>query len=120
MPGAGLNLCPSRSCRSDKLWLAIAAEGTRTHGAQYKSGFYRIAKAVGVPVFPVYFNYRRKVIGLLPPIQPDLETAQGVEAIWQLLQQHGARKPGSTSKNEHAWSSFESNSRLVINSRFRT
>lgn len=80
--------------RRDKLWLAIAPEGTRTHGAHFKSGFYRIAKAVGVPVFPVYFNYRRKVIGLLPPIQPDLDTAQGVEAIRQLLQQHGARKPG--------------------------
>lgn len=78
--------------RRDQLWLAIAPEGTRTHGVQFKSGFYRIAKAVGVPVFPVYFNYRRKVIGLLAPIQPDLETAQGVEAIRQLLEQHGARK----------------------------
>ena len=80
--------------RRDHLWLAIAPEGTRTHGAQFKSGFYRIAKAVGVPVFPVYFNYRQKIIGLLAPIQPDLETAQGVEAIRQLLQHHGARKPG--------------------------
>lgn len=80
--------------RRDKLWLAIAPEGTRTCGAQFKSGFYRIAKAVGVPVFPVYFNYRRKVIGLLAPIQPDLETIQGVEAVRKLLGQHGARKPG--------------------------
>lgn len=80
--------------RRDQLWLAIAPEGTRTHGAQFKSGFYRIAKAVGVPLFPVYFNYRRKIIGLLAPVQPDLETSQGVEAIRQLLLQHGVRKLG--------------------------
>ena len=78
--------------RRNQLWLAIAPEGTRTYGAQFKSGFYRIAKAVDVPVFPVYFNYRLKIIGMLPPVQPDLETAQGVAAIRQMLEQHGARK----------------------------
>jgi 1-acyl-sn-glycerol-3-phosphate acyltransferase len=79
--------------RRDKLWLAITPEGTRTDGVHFKSGFYRIAKAVGVPIIPVYLNYRRKVVGFLAPIQPDMETAQGVAAIRQLLEQRGARRP---------------------------
>lgn len=80
--------------RHDRLWLAITPEGTRTYGVAYKTGFYRIAKTAGVPIFPVYFNYRRKVIGFLPPVQPDREPAEGVEAIRQLLEAHGSRKPG--------------------------
>ncbi len=79
--------------RREKLWLVITPEGTRTHGAQFKSGFYRIARTVGVPIFPVYFNYRHKILGLLPPLQADLDTPQGVEAVRVLLNRHGARKP---------------------------
>lgn len=76
----------------DKLWLAVAPEGTRTDGARFKSGFYRIAQASRVPVLPVYFNYRRKVVGFLPVIEADLEIAKGVAKTQRLLEQHGARK----------------------------
>lgn len=76
----------------DRLWLAVAPEGTRTPGAKFKSGFYRIAQAADVPVLPVYFNYRRKVTGFLPLLQPDAETAAGVERVRTLLEQHGARR----------------------------
>ncbi|MDP1716915.1 MAG: 1-acyl-sn-glycerol-3-phosphate acyltransferase [Burkholderiales bacterium] len=79
--------------RNESLWLAITPEGTRRKGVAFKSGFYRIAKAVGVPIFPVYFNYRRKVIGFLPPVPADKEPAEGVEAIRRLLERHGSRKP---------------------------
>lgn len=79
--------------RHEKLWLGITPEGTRTYGVAYKSGFYRIAKAANVPIFPVYFNYQRKVIGLLPPVWPDMDVAEGVEAIRKMLDHHGSRKP---------------------------
>jgi len=77
----------------DQLWLAIAPEGTRTDGAQFKSGFYRIAQAASVPILPVYFNYQRKVMGFLPLIASDLNTDEGVARTRQLLERHGARKP---------------------------
>lgn len=75
-----------------KLWLAITPEGTRRAGARFKSGFYRIARSAGVPILPVYFNYRRRVTGFLPLVEPVEDAAAGVEAVRLQLQQHGARR----------------------------
>jgi 1-acyl-sn-glycerol-3-phosphate acyltransferase len=77
-----------------QLWLAITPEGTRTPGVRFKSGFYRIAKAAGVPVLPVYFNYRRRVTGFLPLVEASEDVATGVEAVRRQLLQHGARRGG--------------------------
>lgn len=76
----------------EQLWLAITPEGTRREGARFKSGFYRIARAAGVPILPVYFNYRRRVTGFLPLVRPCEDVAAGVEQLRLLLQQHGARR----------------------------
>ncbi len=81
--------------KHQQLWLAITPEGTRTEGARFKSGFYRIAHAAGVPILPVYFNYRRRVTGFLPLIEPGDDVAAGVEQVRLLLQQHGARRRSS-------------------------
>jgi 1-acyl-sn-glycerol-3-phosphate acyltransferase len=78
--------------KREQLWLAITPEGTRREGARFKSGFYRIARAAGVPILPVYFNYRRRVTGFLPLIQPGEDIAAGVAQVRALLQQHGARR----------------------------
>lgn len=55
--------------------LALAPEGTRKGVSQWKSGFYRIATAAEVPIFPVGFDYRDHVIRLMPVFKPtgDLE-----------------------------------------------
>jgi 1-acyl-sn-glycerol-3-phosphate acyltransferase len=78
--------------KHEQLWLAITPEGTRTEGARFKSGFYRIARAAGVPILPVYFNYRRRVTGFLPLIHPGDDITAGVEQVRLVLQQHGARR----------------------------
>lgn len=78
--------------RRGQLWLAITPEGTRRAGARFKSGFYRIARGAGVPILPVYFNYRRRVTGFLPLLQTGDDMAAGVEAVRQQLEQHGARR----------------------------
>lgn len=78
--------------RRGQLWLAITPEGTRRDGARFKSGFYRIAKSAGVPILPVYFNYRRRVTGFLPLVEPADDIAIGVESVRQQLLQHGERR----------------------------
>jgi 1-acyl-sn-glycerol-3-phosphate acyltransferase len=50
--------------RRDVLWLAIAPEGTRAWTDHWKSGFYRIALAAGVPVGLASLDWHRKVVGL--------------------------------------------------------
>lgn len=48
----------------DSLLIAIAPEGTRKYVPCWKSGFYRIARAAGVPVLLVYIDYGKREIGL--------------------------------------------------------
>jgi 1-acyl-sn-glycerol-3-phosphate acyltransferase len=57
------------------LVLVITPEGTRSHVAQWKSGFHRIARAAGVPIALAVFDYDRKVVRLGPsfPATDDYE-----------------------------------------------
>lgn len=51
---------------ADRLWFALAPEGTRKPVEHWKTGFWKIARAADVPVLPVYFHYPDKVIGFGP------------------------------------------------------
>lgn len=55
---------------NEKLWLALAPEGTRRQVKEWKSGFLRIALAANVPILPVYFHYAGKTIGFGPLFHP--------------------------------------------------
>ncbi len=56
--------------RRREIALVIAAEGTRTSDGQWKSGFYNIARAAGVPIVPAYVDNDARIIGFGPPISP--------------------------------------------------
>jgi 1-acyl-sn-glycerol-3-phosphate acyltransferase len=56
--------------RRDRLLLGVAPEGTRKKVEQWKSGFYRIAQAAGVPIAPVAFDYSRRTIVFFPLFEP--------------------------------------------------
>jgi len=51
----------------ERLWIGIAPEGTRTRVERWKPGFWKIAKAAGVPVVPAYFHYPERIIGIGEP-----------------------------------------------------
>lgn len=53
-----------------ELALVIAAEGTRTSDGKWKSGFYNIAKAAGVPIVLAYADNDKRTIGFSPPMMP--------------------------------------------------
>ena len=54
----------------EKLVLGIAPEGTRSATTTWKKGFYHIAEGAGIPLFPIYWDYEKKVVGLLPLYHP--------------------------------------------------
>lgn len=56
--------------RRKELALVIAAEGTRKTDGKWKSGFYNIAKAAGVPIVPAYADNEKMIIGFGPPMIP--------------------------------------------------
>lgn len=78
--------------RHDSLWLGIAPEGTRSKVEGFKSGFYRIALAAGVPILPAVLNYRDRELVLLPVVVPGPDIDQGVAALETLFQEYGARR----------------------------
>lgn len=47
--------------------LAIAPEGTRGKVDEWKTGFYFIAKEAGVPIIPVAFDYKSKMVKIHKP-----------------------------------------------------
>lgn len=58
-----------------QLIIGMTPEGTRKQVAQWKTGFYHIARAAQVPVVPAYFDYPSKVVGIGAPMElgPDVE-----------------------------------------------
>ena len=52
---------------SDRFWYGLAPEGTRKRVEQWKTGFWKIARAADVPVLPAYFHYGQRVVGIGPP-----------------------------------------------------
>jgi 1-acyl-sn-glycerol-3-phosphate acyltransferase len=55
---------------AERMWYAIAPEGTRKWVDRWKPGFWHIARKAGVPVIPVYFDYPSKTIGVGPRFEP--------------------------------------------------
>lgn len=67
--------------KRDRLWLGIAAEGTRKSVTKWKSGFWHIAREAGVPVMTIYFHYPEKTIGIGPVFELTDDAAADVARI---------------------------------------
>ena len=68
--------------RTPRRLLAIAPQGTRSHGARYRSGFLHIARGAGVPVLLATLDYGARCVRL----GPVLETSGDVEADLQRVE----------------------------------
>ncbi|RIJ28508.1 acyltransferase [Henriciella mobilis] len=55
---------------ADRMILAIAPEGTRARAGEWKSGYYRIAMAAGVPLIVSVLDYGSRTIRIDGIIQP--------------------------------------------------
>ena len=56
--------------KRDELRLALAPEGTRKKVEEWKTGFYHIAKAAGVPIIMVTFDFGKKQNLISSPFYP--------------------------------------------------
>ncbi|MCA8922689.1 MAG: lysophospholipid acyltransferase family protein [Planctomycetes bacterium] len=66
----------------ERLIVTVSAEGTRSGGDDYwKSGFYRIALAAGVPVALGYLDFTRKRGGVGPLLYPTGDVKADMEQV---------------------------------------
>lgn len=54
----------------ERVILAITPEGTRKPVAEWRSGFYHIAHAAGLPIAPVFFDNVTRTVGFFPVLMP--------------------------------------------------
>jgi 1-acyl-sn-glycerol-3-phosphate acyltransferase len=85
-PGGVVDQIASEMRRAQRMWFVLAPEGTRRAVEQWKPGFWRIARAAGVPVFCVGFDYpsKRIVLGELVELSDDFNAdMQRIRALFK-------------------------------------
>ncbi len=79
--------------RETPFWLGLAPEGTRTGAKRWKTGFYRIAEQMAVPIVVLGFCYRRRQVRIvdcfLPTGDMDADMARMVASLADIV----PRKP---------------------------
>ena len=71
--------------RRDRLVLALTPEGTRKRVDRWRTGFYHIAHAAGVPVVPVAFDWQVRAVRLLPPFFTTGDVDLDISKLQQLF-----------------------------------
>jgi 1-acyl-sn-glycerol-3-phosphate acyltransferase len=79
------------------LWLAIAPEGTRARTEHLKSGFYRLARAAGVPVGLAVLDWRTRVLSLRTYLWFSGDEAADLERIREAYAGAEGRHPDQAS-----------------------
>jgi 1-acyl-sn-glycerol-3-phosphate acyltransferase len=65
----------------DRLFLVIPPSGTRSRATHWKSGFYHIARGARVPLICTFLDYRRRVGGVGPVLEPSGDIAADMLVI---------------------------------------
>ena len=76
-----------------QLGLALSPEGTRRPAPEWKTGFHRIALAAGVPIVPVWIDWRTRVLRLGEPSMPTENVAADLTRYRRMFSSAMARYP---------------------------
>lgn len=67
--------------QAEEMVLIIAPEGTRSPVAEWKRGFYHIAKQAGIPVVRCYLDCGRRRAGIWEPFYPGMDADADMKAL---------------------------------------
>jgi 1-acyl-sn-glycerol-3-phosphate acyltransferase len=81
---------------ADSIALVVPAEGTRSYTANWKSGFYHIARIANVPIVLSYLDYTRRRGGFGPALMPTGDISQDMDDIRSFYADKQARYPDKT------------------------
>src|SRR5262245_35557130 len=82
---------------SENLILTIPPEGTRSKVSHWKTGFYYIALGADVPISLGFIDYKRKVAGVGPTINPTGDIEADMEIIRNFYANVTAKYPDKAS-----------------------
>jgi 1-acyl-sn-glycerol-3-phosphate acyltransferase len=72
-----------------RVFLVITPEGTRKQVSRWRTGFWYIATGAGVPILPIVFNWRERVMHIEAPFFPSDDVAQDVERLQEMFASAG-------------------------------
>ena len=81
-PGDMVDQMAAQFAANDEFALIIAAEGTRDPTTRWRTGYYRIAQAAGVPIACAGPDYERKVGIFGPTINPTGDYEVDMKPAW--------------------------------------
>jgi 1-acyl-sn-glycerol-3-phosphate acyltransferase len=81
--------------KNTSLYLAIAPEGTRAKSDHWKSGFYRLAVAAGVPLGLAFIDYSRRQVGIEIWLRLSGNETEDMAEIRAYYADKRGRKPGN-------------------------
>jgi 1-acyl-sn-glycerol-3-phosphate acyltransferase len=73
--------------------IALSPEGTRRPVARWRTGFHRIAVRAGVPIVPVWIDYRTRTVGIGELFEPGLDESADVARLRAQFRKDMARHP---------------------------
>ena len=80
-PGATIRALLADSETDETFLLGIAAEGTRTKGEYWKSGFYRISQQTGLPVTLGFVDGPTRTLGMGPTFSPSGDVSADMDLV---------------------------------------
>ena len=87
--------CVAEFARRERMSITITPEGTRKRVAEWKPGFYYIAREAGVPIVPVALDYPNKLVKIMAPFFLSGELAADLPRIKALYSREMAAHPES-------------------------
>lgn len=76
----------------EKIWIAMAPEGTRKNAEHIRTGFYHIAIGAHIPIVMFAFDYDHKIIRCLGVMHPTADYEQDLNKILALYKGHFSPK----------------------------
>ncbi|MGZ4447147.1 lysophospholipid acyltransferase family protein [Oryzihumus sp.] len=80
-PGGTIKALLAESERHDAFLLGIAAEGTRSKGEYWKSGFYRISQQTGLPITMAFLDAPSRTVGFGPTFTPTGDVRADMDVV---------------------------------------
>lgn len=80
-PSGVVGVVAARAAAGESFLLVVAAEGTRSRAEHWKSGFYRIATAAGVPITMAFVDGPTRTAGFGPTFRPSGDVAADMDVV---------------------------------------
>ncbi len=92
-PGATIRGLLAEAEGDEPFVLGIAAEGTRSKGEYWKSGFYRIAQQSGLPITMAFLDGPSRTVGWGPTFTPTGDVSADMDLVREFYADKTGLKP---------------------------